>query len=143
MALIEQRTAVDVGACCAVSYGLPWARWLLGDSFHPGGLELTSRLAGLMGIGPGSHVLDAGSGRGASAVHLAESLGCRVTGITLEQEGVDAGQELARSREVEARVDFVQGDLDTFQATDGGFDHVLSPNPPMDRDGRREDSGRG
>ena len=125
MALIEHGASVDVGACCAVSYGHPWARWLLGDSFHPGGLELTSRLAALMAIGVGSRVLDAGSGRGSSAVHLAERLGCRVTGVTLEREGVDAGRELARSRGVEARVDFTVGDLDTFQATDGGFDHVL------------------
>lgn len=50
----------------------------------------------LTAIGPDSLVLDAEYGRGTTAVHLAKTLGCRVMGITLEVEGVEAGVELAR-----------------------------------------------
>ena len=96
----------DLMACCSATYGHSWARWLLGDSFHPGGRELTSRLAGLMGVQPSSRVLDAGSGMGASAVHLARQIECRVTGVTLEEEGVRAGRELAAHHGVENRVKF-------------------------------------
>ena len=67
--------SLDIRTCCATTYGHPFASWMLGESFHPGGLELTARLARLAGIGPETAVLDAGSGRGATAVHLAQTLG--------------------------------------------------------------------
>ena len=34
----------EVKSCCAALYSSDWARLLLGDSFHPGGLALTERL---------------------------------------------------------------------------------------------------
>ena len=98
---------------------------LLGDSLHPGGLELTSRLAGLLAIGADSSVVDAGSGRGATAVHLARDLGCSVVGITLEQQGVAAGRELAERHGVADRVDFIQGDLQKVDLSDRTFDFIL------------------
>jgi arsenite methyltransferase len=101
----------ELQTCCAVSYGHPMARWLLGDSWHPGGLKLTSRLGELAGIGPDSNVLDIGSGLGASAVHLASITGCSITGVTLEDEGVAAGRELALRQGIGDRVGFVQGDI--------------------------------
>jgi len=77
----------DLAACCVASYDYPATRWVLGDSWHPGGLPLTTRLAEAAGVGPGSLVLDAGSGRGATPVHLAKTIGCRVVGLTLEPGG--------------------------------------------------------
>lgn len=35
----------DLESCCAVSYGHPLTRFLVGDSLHPGGLASTVRLA--------------------------------------------------------------------------------------------------
>ena len=115
----------DIEACCKVSYGHPLARWLMGDSFHPGGLRLTSRLASLLGIESGDNVLDPGSGLGASAVHIASSTGCRVTGITLEAEGIEAGNELARRRGVADSVTFLQGDLNHIDVDTTEFEFVL------------------
>ena len=115
----------EVLACCTISYSHPIARWLLGDSFHPGGLELTTRLAELTGIGPASRVLDAGAGRGASAVHLAKTWGCRVVGVTLEQDGVTAGYQLAQRHQVEDRVTFIQGDIQQADLGAESFDVVL------------------
>ena len=40
--------SLQVKQCCADVYGSGAARFLLGDSFHPGGVELTSRLASLL-----------------------------------------------------------------------------------------------
>ena len=51
-----------LAACCVDVYSHPIARWLFGDSFHPGGLALTQRVARLAGVGPGPRVLDLGSG---------------------------------------------------------------------------------
>ena len=114
-----------IAACCAASYSHPAARWLLGDSFHPGGLVLTSHVARLIGLGPTSRILDAGSGRGATAVHLAKTLGCQVVGVTLEEEGVVAGQYLARREGVEDRVVFLQGDIQEAELEEESFDAVL------------------
>lgn len=115
----------DVLACCAATYSHPSARWLLGDSFHPGGLALTTQLAHLSGIGAESRVLDAGSGLGTSAVHLAKTIGCQVVGITLEEEGVATGRELARQHRVEERVTFFQGDIQEAELELESFDVVL------------------
>lgn len=101
----------EIQSCCAVSYGHPMARWLLGDSWHPGGLKLTSRLAEAAGVAPNSKVLDIGSGLGASSVHLAVTTRSTVTGVTLEDEGVAAGRELAQRQGASGHVTFVQGDV--------------------------------
>ena len=110
----EPSDARGLAACCVDVYSHPIARWLFGDSFHPGGLALTQRVARLAGVGSGSRVLDLGSGRGASAVHLAETLGCEVTGVTLEATGVEAGQRRARERGVDHLVRFRRGDIQEF-----------------------------
>jgi len=101
------------------------ARWIMGDSFHPGGLALTSRLAQMTGINSGSRVLDGGSGRGTSSVHLAKTTGCHVVGVTLEDEGINAGYDLARREGVEGRVTFLQGDILQVDLEAGSFDVVV------------------
>ena len=115
----------DVQACCAVSYGHPLVRRLLGDSFHPGGLELTSRLADAMGLDSTSRVLDAGCGLGASAVHLARMVGCRVVGVTLEQEEVEAARHMAEHDAIGDRVAFHRGDIREAGFEAESFDAVL------------------
>src|SRR2546429_226007 len=53
----------DVKSCCATLYESDFARILLGDSFHPGGLRLTERLGELLGLKAGIRVLDVASGK--------------------------------------------------------------------------------
>ena len=117
--------AADVAACCTVSYSHPAARWLLGESFHPGGLDLTARLAGLMDIGPASRVLDVGSGLGASTVFLGKTLGCEMVGVTLESEGVAAGVDMARREGVGKLASFFQGDIQEVELEGHSFDAAL------------------
>jgi SAM-dependent methyltransferase len=115
----------DIAACCATAYSHPLARLLLGESLHPGGLALTTRLAGLAGIGPQSLVLDAGSGMGASSVHLAQTTGCSVVGVTLESEGVARGYAIAGERQVADKVRFLRGDIQEVELPLSSFDVVL------------------
>lgn len=122
---VNDLDAQPVGACCSIIYSHPLATWLLGESFHPGGLALTDELARLTGLGPGKRLLDAGCGRGASTVHLAESTGCGAVGLTLESDGVERGRQLAEARGVQGRVTFVQDDILHIDTAIGEFDVVL------------------
>ena len=117
--------AADVAACCAISYSHPAARWLLGESFHPGGLDLTARLAGLMDLGPACRVLDVGSGLGTSSVFLAKTLGCETVGVTLESDGVAAGVDRARLEGVGRLASFVQGDIQEVKLEASSFDAAM------------------
>jgi arsenite methyltransferase len=93
-------------SCCATAYQSDFARLLLGDSFHPGGLELTARLGDLLAFAPGNHVLDAASGRGESAIYLARRFGCRVTGIDFAAGNIDQAQSRAEAAGVANIVHF-------------------------------------
>ena len=117
-----QATLAD---CCTVTYSHPVARLVLGESLHPGGLSTTARLADAAGIDAGCRVLDAGCGRGASAIHLAKTRRCHVTGVTLEEEGVAAAANKARSEGLGDLTDFRGGDLLQADLEPEGYDVVL------------------
>jgi SAM-dependent methyltransferase len=105
----------ELKACCSSAYASAAARFLLGDSFHPGGAALTHRLAAALGVGPGSVVADVACGPGTSAIRLAEETGCEVVGIDLEPPS-DSGHP---------RVRFVRGDAEALPLPDGSVDGVL------------------
>jgi cyclopropane fatty-acyl-phospholipid synthase-like methyltransferase len=64
-------------------------------------LELTSK----------DHVLDVGCGSGGPATFMAEEVGCRVTGIDINEAGVQAGDKLAKTKGLDSRVSFRQVDV--------------------------------
>ena len=114
-----------VKSCCANVYASDWAKHLLGDSFHPGGLALTTRLAELLGLDASSTVLDVAAGRGASAVHLAQTLGCRVIGVDYSAENVETAREAARVAGVAHLVSFQEGDAERLPLADAAVDAAL------------------
>ena len=65
------------------------------DQFHVGGALATEDLAGQMQLHPGMHLLDIGCGLGGPARYFS-GLGCRVTGIDLTPEFVEAARDLTR-----------------------------------------------
>ena len=67
--------ADQIKQCCARLYESEIVSRLLGESYHPGGAPLTERLGQLLALTPESRVLDAASGKGASAVVIAERFG--------------------------------------------------------------------
>jgi len=101
-------------------------RAFLGDVLHPGGLDLTQHLGELIGLYPEDLVLDVACGRGASAVHLAETFGCHVTGLDYGAENVAAAQALASERGVAHLAVFRQGDAEGLPFDDAAFDAVFS-----------------
>ncbi len=93
-------------------------------TLHPGGLGLTRELAELCHAGPGKSLLDVASGTGESACYLAESFGCRVTGVDHSAFMVEAATQKARDRKLEIR--FQQADARHLPFEAGTFDVVIS-----------------
>ncbi|HVA91794.1 MAG TPA: methyltransferase domain-containing protein [Chloroflexota bacterium] len=121
----EAPSAHEAKRCCAAAYGSDWARLLLGDSYHPGGLALTERLGALLGLGPGMHVLDVAAGTGVSAIHLADRFGCQMTGIDLSEANVAAAQVATARAGVGGLTRFVAGDAERLPFPNDGFDAVI------------------
>lgn len=82
----EIRTHYDVAT---LFYRLLWGRhihhglWEADETPIVAQQRLTETLARLAGVASSDHVLDVGCGMGGSSIHLAQSLACRTTGITL------------------------------------------------------------
>lgn len=93
-----------------------------GDEFHLGGLPATVALAKGLGLAPGMHVLDAGSGIGGPARYFADAHKCRVTGVDLTQEFVDVANELTRRCGLGDLVSFRQGSVLDLPFGAGTFD---------------------
>jgi arsenite methyltransferase len=115
----------QVKQCCANVYGSAAAKYLLGDSFHPGGLHLTEELAGLLALTPDSVVLDVACGKGASAIFAAEKFGCRVVGVDLSEENVEQAKAEAHEKGLSGRVEFQLGDAECLPFPSGAFDAIL------------------
>ena len=71
--------------CCTTLYEDKVLQFLIGPSLHPGGLRLTRRLAGRIGLSSTDTVLDAACGLGESTRFLARQYGCRVFGVDLSR----------------------------------------------------------
>jgi arsenite methyltransferase len=121
----EQHGSPDVKQCCASLYGSDAARFLLGDSFHPGGIGLTLELSGMLSLTADSSVLDVASGRGASAFAVAERFGCRVTGIDFGAANVAGASAEAADRGLAERVTFVLADAEDLPFDSATFDAIL------------------
>ena len=115
----------ELKSCCAAAYQNEFARLLLGDSFHPGGLALTERLGELLALSPSDHVLDVACGRGESAIYLASRFGCRVTGIDLGETNITHATLRAEASNVSTLVRFRLGDAERLDCPDASFDVVL------------------
>lgn len=115
----------DVKSCCATLYESGFARLLLGDSFHPGGIRLTARLGEKLRLAPGKRVLDAASGKGESALFLVERFGCQVVGIDFGAQNVRESEQRAAAAGVAHLATFRRGDAEKIDFLDASFDAVI------------------
>ncbi|HEX4050556.1 MAG TPA: methyltransferase domain-containing protein [Steroidobacteraceae bacterium] len=111
--------------CCAGFYGSDAARWLLADCWHPGGLELTRRLAEQLQLSADSRLLDVACGTGGSALMIADTFGCQVHGVDLSARNVEQATRAAAERGLCARASFELGDAEGLSVASQRFDALL------------------
>nr|WP_260859959.1 class I SAM-dependent methyltransferase [Streptomyces cupreus] len=115
----------DLKACCAAAYSSDVVALLLGDSCHPGGTTLTRRLADALGLAASGRVLDVASGRGTTALLLADAYGVRVDGVDYSPANTALAQGTAAATGLTEQVAFTTGDSDQLPYPDGTFDAVV------------------
>lgn len=118
-------SAEALKACCSAAYDHDLVALVLGKSYHPGGLELTRRLARALDLGPGDRVLDVACGRGATACLLAGEFGAVVDGVDLGGASLERARAAAGEGGLEDRVRFHRGDAERLPFDDAVFDAVV------------------
>jgi arsenite methyltransferase len=111
--------------CCAAAYESDFARLLLGESSHPGGLDLTRRLGELLELRPGLRVLDVASGKGDSAIFIAREFGCEVVGLDFSVANVQQAAMRADAAGVAGLTAFHSGDAESMRFPDAVFDCII------------------
>jgi SAM-dependent methyltransferase len=101
------------------------------DQFHTRGHAATADLAELAAIGPADRVLDLGCGIGGPARLIAETRGCRVTGVDLSEGFVEAARYLSQRTGQQERVEFHGGSALALDFADASFDVVLLQHVAM------------
>src|SRR5260370_5711020 len=111
--------------CCARLYESDLARVLLGDSFHPRGLQLTERVGSRLHLAPECHVLDVASGKVTTALFLAERFGCHVVGIDYSGQNIADANHLASAKALSSLIRFEHGDAECLPFPDKSFDAII------------------
>jgi ubiquinone/menaquinone biosynthesis C-methylase UbiE len=101
------------------------------DEFHIRGRKATLEIAEALLLDDSSHVLDIGSGLGGPARTVAETFGCRVTGVDLTPEFCAAATILSGWVGLSHRVDFEQGDATSLRFGDAVFDAAMTIHVAM------------
>ncbi|MFV0132030.1 class I SAM-dependent methyltransferase [Streptomyces sp. HMX87] len=115
----------ELKACCAAAYSSDVVALLLGESYHPGGTTLTRRLADGLGLTPGARVLDVASGRGTTALLLADAYGAEVDGVDYAPANTALAQGVAQAAGLASRARFTTGDAEQLPYPGGAFDAAV------------------
>ena len=106
------------------------------DEFHIGGREASKFVAASLGVdGPG-HVLDVGCGIGGPARLVAAMTGCKVTGIDLVSDYIEAAERLNELTGMADRVTCIKANALDLPFGDGTFDAVFSMHVAMNIEDR-------
>jgi hypothetical protein len=110
---------------CASSYRRDVVSFVLGDSHHPGGTDLTRRLARALELRPGMRVADIASGHGTTAFLLACEFGVDVEGVDLAGELVAGANARATELELDDCVTFRVAGSERLPFEDGSVDALV------------------
>jgi ubiquinone/menaquinone biosynthesis C-methylase UbiE len=96
------------------------------DQDHYGGLDAVAELVRIAGIESHHHVLDVCSGMGGPARWIADTVGCRVTGLDLTVSRVQGATRLTQRVNLHSLVNFEVGDATNMPFADHCFDVCIS-----------------
>jgi len=96
------------------------------DEFHIRGGVATKELIELSACTPDMHILDVGCGVGGSTRRLSHETGCRVTGIDLSDQYIDAAERLTQLLAMQERVKFHAASALALPFDDNAFDGAWS-----------------
>ena len=125
MTAADTAAADTAKACCARVYQQDAVALILGESYHPGGLDLTRRLGRALTLKAGDRVLDIASGPGATAFLLAADFGVNVDGVDLGEQSVATANARAATEGLADQVAFHVGDAERLPFDDDTFDAIV------------------
>lgn len=94
------------------------------DEFHIGGRPATAAMAEQLHLGPGLKVLDVGCGLGGTARFLANTYGCRVSGVDITPEYVAVGNSLNRQLGLDGQIALEVASALSMPQKDASFDRA-------------------
>ena len=111
-------------ACCAQFYEQDWVQVLFGESFHPGGPDLSARLVHSLNLPTGSHVLDVACGIGTTALMMARQFGLDSVGIDVSKTNLEKAT-LASAQAPPVLVEFLDRSADSLSFPNASFDAIV------------------
>jgi len=108
------------------------------DEFHIRGTTATNELIELSQFTPDMHILDVGCGVGGSTRRLSNEKGCRVTGIDLSDEYIDAAERLTKLLGMQDKVKFQAGSVLDMPFEDNTFDGIWSIQMSMNVEDKKQ-----
>ena len=106
------------------------------DQFHTRGITATAELAKAANLDGSMRVLDLGCGIGGPARYLAATFGCKVIGVDLSPNFIDAASYLTARCGLDDRVSFEAGDALHLPFETGSFDAVFLQHVAMNIEDR-------
>ncbi|MEM7534041.1 MAG: methyltransferase domain-containing protein [Chloroflexota bacterium] len=90
------------------------------DAFHVGGQPATEHLLAQLNLNEQAHLVEVGCGIGGGARFAVHTYGCRVTGVDLTPEYVEAGNVISRWIGLDHRIELHQGNALSMPFPDAG-----------------------
>jgi len=102
------------------------AKKIFGQTFHPGNLEFTARVAEIAGIEKSSFVMDVACGEGVASRFFAGQYACKVVGIDFSYKMLCRAQDISKRESLSSLVYSVRGDANKLPFLDSVFDVLIS-----------------
>ncbi|ARK25346.1 SAM-dependent methyltransferase [Sporosarcina sp. P37] len=93
---------------------------------RPGGREGTDRIIHACGLTKDTRVLEVAPNMGTTAIHLAKTFGCRITGVDINPESVRKAQENIKKEGLEELISIQHGNATALPFEDESFDVVIN-----------------
>jgi arsenite methyltransferase len=119
---LQSLAPTEFKSCCANLYADETLLFLLGPSLHPGGLDLTKKLAERLEISESDTLLDVACGVGSTVSFLESNYKCSTVGIDLSKKLTGKASAAFKTR----RLGFATADGENLPFESESFDVVIS-----------------